>query len=289
MYSCGLRKRLRAFFAQREQCERWEASPRSAKTVDDLKSKGSSCSTMTMHPTAGRRKNKKLGLGAKLIVTSALAFAFSLTLATEAEAAPKASSKLTGSGGNFGIGLSLGEPTGISAKWFFKQEHALQMSLGWGPFHHNSGRTHVDYLWHPGAFVSNSTLELLPYLGVGAGFLGWGGGGWHGVSSHGKGHHYWGHGHGHIAAFFRLPVLGLTIHWQKVPLDTFVEGAWAPMIIGHHGGRPGARRFLDRLSLVLLAHEAVGGAHQLIDDAGLVRGVTGIGDHLELGLGPATV
>lgn len=161
--------------------------------------------------------------------------ATSFALATEAEAAPTPGGKIKGRGGNVGLGLSHGDPFGISFKWFMHPQHALQSDLGWAPIHHGNGRFGADYLFHPGTFVSNSTLDLVPYLGVGAGVLFWG-------------NHYYGRGRDHFyndcydadgrrrfcggggAFMLRAPILGLGIHWKKVPLDTMAEGSWAPYL-----------------------------------------------------------
>src|SRR5690606_38357331 len=91
----------------------------------------------------------------------------SFALATEAEAAPTPGNKIRGRGGNFGIGLSLGDPMGASMKYFMAANHAIQGDIGWAPLHHGHGRLGFDYLWHPGTFVSNSTIDLVPYLGLG--------------------------------------------------------------------------------------------------------------------------
>ena len=104
----------------------------------------------------------------------------SFTLATEAEAAPTPGNKIRGRGGNFGLGVSLGDPMGLSLKYFLAANHALQGDLGWAPLHHGNGRLGMDYLWHPATFVSNSTLAagsvIVPSAPGGSspsGFLAW--------------------------------------------------------------------------------------------------------------------
>ncbi|MCH9684203.1 MAG: hypothetical protein K0V04_22410 [Deltaproteobacteria bacterium] len=152
-----------------------------------------------------------------------------IAIATEASAAPTPGNKIRGRGGNFGLGLSLGDPLGLSMKYFMAANHALQGDLGFAPLHHGDGRFGLDYLWHPGTFVSNSDLDFLPYLGLGAGMAFW------------AGRYYYGHGDrrdrccggrgGGVAMFIRAPILGLGFHWKKVPLDTMIEGAWSPYIV----------------------------------------------------------
>lgn len=164
-----------------------------------------------------------------------------------AEAAPSPGRRVPRSGGNFGIGGSLGDPLGFSLKYFFAPNHAVQADLGWAPLHHGDGRLGVDYLWHPFAFVSNSTMDFLPYFGVGLGVMFW---------AHNRGrwcyyddrryyddrYYYCRHGYdryrdyyydgtGGAAMFIRAPILGLGFHWKKAPLDTMVEGSWSPYVI----------------------------------------------------------
>lgn len=154
-----------------------------------------------------------------------------VSIATEAEAAPTPGNKIRGRGGNFGLGLSLGDPMGLSMKYFMAANHALQGDLGWSPLHHGNGRLGFDYLFHPGTFVSNSDIDLVPYLGFGLGMMFWAGGYYHGYyHDRNRYDYYYGHGGG-VAMFIRAPILGLGIHWKKAPLDTMFEGSWAPYIV----------------------------------------------------------
>jgi hypothetical protein len=177
-------------------------------------------------PTRGR------WLGIALATGLGLA---SFSLATEAEAAPTPGNKIRGRGGNFGLGLSLGDPMGLSLKYFMAANHALQGDLGWAPLHHGNGRLGMDYLWHPATFVSNSTLDFLPYLGLGIGMAFWAGGYYYGHGGYGHGRGYYRddyyHRSGGVAMFMRLPILGLGFHWKKAPLDTMFEGSWSPYLI----------------------------------------------------------
>ena len=47
--------------------------------------------------------------------------------------------------GPFGIGLIVGEPTGISGKYHLSDRNAIDGALGFSPF--DRMRLHVDYLW----------------------------------------------------------------------------------------------------------------------------------------------
>lgn len=161
----------------------------------------------------------------------------SFALASTAQAAPSPGNKIEGRGGNFGLGLSHGDPFGLSAKFFMAPKHALQSDLGWAPLHHGHGRFGIDYLFHPGSFVSNSTLDLVPYFGGGLGVIFWSNycgsyrgsrcrGGYHRDLRYSRGYYYGGGG-----ALMIRPIFGLALHWKKVPIDTVVEGAWAPYIV----------------------------------------------------------
>ena len=96
-----------------------------------------------------------------------LAALLAAAVPSEAAAAPSPGKQFEGKGGRFGLGLSLGDPMGASAKLFLHPNHAVQFDLGWAPMHHGIGTLGADYLWHPATFVSNSVLDFLPYLGFG--------------------------------------------------------------------------------------------------------------------------
>jgi hypothetical protein len=77
----------------------------------------------------------------------------------------------------FGLGIILGEPTGLSAKLWTSKVNAFDFGLGVGlggdrisykGEYNNSGRIHfhMDYLWH--SFNAISSSENLPlYYGIG--------------------------------------------------------------------------------------------------------------------------
>lgn len=175
-------------------------------------------------PTRGRWLGVALATGMGLS---------SFALATTAEAAPTPGNKIRGRGGNFGIGLSLGDPMGASMKYFMAANHAIQGDIGWAPLHHGHGRLGFDYLWHPGTFVSNSTIDLVPYLGLGIGMAFWAGHYYHGYY-HGRYRDDYYYRGGGVAMLLRAPILGIGIHWKKAPLDTMFEGSWSPYIVLPH-------------------------------------------------------
>ena len=147
--------------------------------------------------------------------STAVGLAVFLGAPSDTAAAPSPSSRISGRGGNTGVGLSIGDPMGLSIKHFLAPAHALQFHLAWLPLHLWDGGIEFDYLWTPGVFVSNSTLDFMPYLGIGFGV---------GFDSD-------------QAGLIVKPPVGFAFHWKTVPLDTVLEGTWSPYIIyGPCGG-----------------------------------------------------
>lgn len=164
-------------------------------------------------------------LGAALVAAMGLGTGL---VSTTAEAAPTPSEKIRGSGGNFGLGLSMGDPLGPSIKWFIVPKHALQSDLGWAPLHHGHGRIGLDYLFHPGSFGNNNTVDFVPYFGVGLGAMFWGSY-YYGRGRHGRYGYRYNRGGGGM--FMRAPIVGFALHWKQVPIDTVTEFSWAPYIV----------------------------------------------------------
>jgi len=71
------------------------------------------------------------------------------------------------SSGAFGIGIMLGDPTGLTAKYWLSNENALAFSLG--NSYLGSLRFGFDYLWHFDAFHSN-VVKLYAGPGLAVGF-----------------------------------------------------------------------------------------------------------------------
>jgi hypothetical protein len=147
---------------------------------------------------------------ASVFLSAALGLAAYLGDASDAQAAPSPGHRISGRGGNTGVGLSLGDPMGLSVKHFFHPAHALQFHLAWLPLHNADGGVGVDYLWTPGVFVSNRTLDFMPYLGLGVAL---------------------GFDDDQAGLIIKPPLLGLAVHWKEVPFDTVLEGGWSPYII----------------------------------------------------------
>lgn len=120
---------------------------------------------------------------------------------------------------NFGFGIILGDPTGLTLKYWTQRDNALVFDLGASYF--GSPRIDVDYLWHFDAFRSN--IAKL-YAGFG-GVLGIG---------EGKGLYYTEH-HGF---YFRTDnglglgvrgLIGVNVIPRNSPLEFFLE---AGLLVG---------------------------------------------------------
>lgn len=66
-----------------------------------------------------------------------------------------------------GIGLILGEPTGLSAKYYFTETVALDGAVGWSFHHETDLHLHADALWHTHDLFDASEGRGSLYYGVG--------------------------------------------------------------------------------------------------------------------------
>lgn len=108
--------------------------------------------------------------------------------------------------GSFGIGLVLGEPTGITAKLYLDDDTALQAAIGFN-FYGSGVQVNAEYLLHPWIVQERDTFVLPIYLGPGVRAIQYDGG--RGADSH--------------FAFGLRGVVGLLFDFKNVPLDAFVE------------------------------------------------------------------
>ena len=98
-----------------------------------------------------------------------------------------------------GIGVMLGEPTGLSAKIWTTRQMALDAGLAWSFFGNGYLRIHSDLLWHREVFeVDSGRLPI--YYGVGAKLL---------LASD-------------LGFGIRVPV-GIAYYFDEAPVDIFVE------------------------------------------------------------------
>jgi len=101
---------------------------------------------------------------------------------------------------DFGLGIILGEPTGISFKKWVGSNTAIDGAAAWAFSNDPSLHFHADYLFHNFSVFNVKKGRLPLYYGIGVRFKG-GGDNWLGV---------------------RIPV-GICYMFEKAPLDIFYE------------------------------------------------------------------
>jgi hypothetical protein len=113
----------------------------------------------------------------------------------------------------FGLGLELGEPTGLNGKVFVADRVAIDFGLGWiyRHYYYDDGvHIYADVLWHPVSLVSSPAFELPFYVGLGL--------------------RYWDFEYCHqgVCGYdadvigFRIP-FGIAFDFNSVPLDIFFQ------------------------------------------------------------------
>ncbi len=133
---------------------------------------------------------------------TSFAFAFFLVLAL-ASGSAEAEEK-----GVFGAGLIIGEPTGVSVKYYLGDDTAIDGAIG-GAFLGKGIQVHGDFLWHPWILETKPSFVLPAYVGVGMRVLDRNAGG--GDDDH-----------------FRIglrAVGGVLFDFTEAPLDVFMEVA----------------------------------------------------------------
>jgi hypothetical protein len=113
-------------------------------------------------------------------------------------------------GGPFGLGIILGEPSGLSAKLFLDARHALDFALDYSLVD-SALYIHADYLLHfSGWRVRDGGVHrLVPYVGLG---------GKVGLRDHDDGR-----GHDRDGALGARIPLGIAWMPASVPIDVFLE------------------------------------------------------------------
>ena len=124
--------------------------------------------------------------------------------------------------GTLGVGIILGEPTGISAKLYLKDDQAVQAAVG-SAFVSGGLQAHADYVFHPWILQDRDSYVLPAYIGPGVRVIDY-------DAPAG--------GQNHLAIGLRV-VAGLLFDFKDVPLDAFVEVAGvAGFEFGGHGFDP---------------------------------------------------
>ncbi len=143
---------------------------------------------------------------ARAALMPAVALALLLSSTAPASAGPTA-------GGDIGIGIALGDPTGLSAKVWLDRSHALDFAASWS-FEDDRLALYGDYLFHfwgaLGPRAKHRAFDLPVYAGIGAK-----------LSLGGKGT---GHFKDHDSAGLGMRVpLGVTMVFTEAPFDIFLE------------------------------------------------------------------
>ena len=123
----------------------------------------------------------------------------------------------------FGVGLMVGEPTGLSLKYWMTQSWAVDGGVG-ASFHRSDGlQLHSDALWHWFGLIDSSHGLWAPYVGGGVRYK---------------------FEDGDDAFGFRVPV-GISYMLDHHPIDVFVEVApildVTPSVRGSFNFAAGAR------------------------------------------------
>jgi hypothetical protein len=123
----------------------------------------------------------------------------------------------------FGLGLELGEPSGLTGKYFFSDNGAFDFGIGWIYRHYYYGdgmHLYADLLFHPVSLVSADAFELPLYIGGGL--------------------RYWSFRYCYMqfcdergaALGLRIPI-GIAFDFNDAPLDIFLQVV--PVIDFVHG------------------------------------------------------
>lgn len=73
-----------------------------------------------------------------------------------------------GNPGDFGAGIILGQPNGITAKWFKADGRAFDAAIAWSTGRNDRLHLHGDYLIHRFDMIDVDSGKLPVYYGVGA-------------------------------------------------------------------------------------------------------------------------
>ncbi len=109
--------------------------------------------------------------------------------------------------GTLGLGIIIGEPTGITAKLYLEDDQAIQAAVG-GSFIADAWQLNAEYVIHPWILQDRDTFVLPVYVGPGVRFMRYN----EGRDSDDA----------HYAVGLRA-VIGLLFDFKNVPLDVFVE------------------------------------------------------------------
>ena len=101
---------------------------------------------------------------------------FAIALVLTAALAGTASADKLDSESRFGLGLELGAPTGLNAKYFLGGSVAIQGGIGvmrdhWYYRYHDGLHIHGEVVWHPVVLSRSRSVTIPLHVGVGARLL----------------------------------------------------------------------------------------------------------------------
>lgn len=123
-------------------------------------------------------------------------------------------------GKSFGIGLSLGEPTAVTARFWTSRQNSWDAAIG--KSHIGNPHLHADYLWHINDAFDSRIVSL--YAGVGA-IAGFGSKGEYVLVKFGKGpfKEHWYYDADNDVALAAKGTFALNIIPRNTPIDIFLE------------------------------------------------------------------
>lgn len=110
--------------------------------------------------------------------------------------------------GVLGAGLIVGEPTGVSGKYYLADDTAIDLAVG-GAIVGRGIQVHGDFLWHPWILEQQDSFALPVYFGAGLRIL-----------NHDAG----GGEEDHVRIGIRGPI-GILFDFTRIPIDAFAEVA----------------------------------------------------------------
>jgi hypothetical protein len=112
----------------------------------------------------------------------------------------------------FGLGVELGEPSGINGKYFYATDRAIDFGVGdiYDYYSYRGVYAYVDHLWHPVSLASTDSFELPFFVGVGGAI-------WHWEDYRNYPLYYNGNSLG-----ARVP-FGISFDFNNTPLDIYLQ------------------------------------------------------------------
>jgi hypothetical protein len=120
------------------------------------------------------------------------------------------------SGRPFGLGLVLGEPTGLTSKLYLSAPFALQFGLGWMAdyYDYDGIYVNIDLIWHPAVITRQPAFTMPFYVGVGGRLLD------NRYRYYYQGPFYYDEHDTHLGV--RVP-FGLLMDFNRIPMDLYLE------------------------------------------------------------------